>query len=118
VVVSVGVTLVVPVADVELKFPGVIAIVVARLVDQLNVLLDPELTLAGDAVNAVTVGGAIFGPPEEEVAAAHPAKPAHTAKIKGSAQFCQPPDQAPSETHPGRPTLLRSNNLGESIPTP
>jgi hypothetical protein len=82
VVVWVGLTVIVPVADGEVKFPGVIEMVVARVVDQLSVLLEPELTLGGEAVNAITVGGATLGPPEEDVAAAHPANPTQITKVK------------------------------------
>ncbi len=55
-VVAVGLTLVEPVADVDVKLPGVIAIEVAPLVDQLRLLLEPELTLAGLAENELIVG--------------------------------------------------------------
>jgi hypothetical protein len=118
VVVSLGLTLIVPAAFEDVKFPGVMAIVVARFVDQLSVLLDPELTLAGDAVNAVTVGGANLGPPEEEVAAAHPANTMQTTKMKAGAPAGQAPVDAPSWTHPGSTIVLRANDLGNSIPTP
>ena len=44
-----GLTLVEPLADDEVKLPGVIATVVAPIVAQLMVLLAPEFTLAGFA---------------------------------------------------------------------
>jgi len=56
VVVAVGLTFVEPVADVDMKFPGVIAILVAPLVAQLSVLLDPAARLVGLAVNALIIG--------------------------------------------------------------
>jgi hypothetical protein len=56
VVVAVGLTLVAPVAAVDMKFPGVIAILVAPLVAQLSVLLDPAARLVGLAVNALIIG--------------------------------------------------------------
>jgi hypothetical protein len=56
VVVAVGLTLVEPVAEVEVNVPGVMAIVVAPLVDQLRLLLKPALTLLGVAENELMVG--------------------------------------------------------------
>jgi hypothetical protein len=56
VVVAVGLTLVDPLADVEVKDPGVIATLVAPFVAQLRVLLESEPILSGDAVNEVIVG--------------------------------------------------------------
>jgi hypothetical protein len=56
VVVAVGLRLVDPLADVDVKAPGVIATLVAPLAAQLSVLLVPEVMLAGFAVNEVIVG--------------------------------------------------------------
>jgi hypothetical protein len=56
VVVAVGLTLVEPLADAEVNVPGVIAMPVAPVVTQLNVLLEPEFTLAGFAVKELIVG--------------------------------------------------------------
>jgi hypothetical protein len=56
VVVVVGLTLVVPLAEAEVKVPGVMATLVAPVVDQLSVLLEPEVMLVGLAVNAVITG--------------------------------------------------------------
>ena len=55
-VVADGLTLVEPVAEMEVKDPGEIAIVVAPDVVQLRVLLDPELMLIGLAVKELIVG--------------------------------------------------------------
>ena len=55
-VVAVGLTLVEPVANVDVNVPGVMAILVAPLVAQLNTLLEPELILVGLAVKALIVG--------------------------------------------------------------
>jgi hypothetical protein len=55
-VVAVGVTVVEPVAAAEVKVPGVMLTLVAPVVTQLKVLLEPELTLPGIAVNDVIVG--------------------------------------------------------------
>jgi len=56
VVVAVVLTLVDPVADVDANVPGVMAILLAPAVAQLSVLLDPEVTLVGLAVNELIVG--------------------------------------------------------------
>ena len=55
-VVAVGLTLVEPLADVDVNVPGGMAMLVAPLVAQLNVLLEPEVILAGLAVKALMVG--------------------------------------------------------------
>jgi hypothetical protein len=52
----VGLTLVEPLADVDVNVPGVIAMLVAPVVTQLNVLLEPEVTLVGLAVKELMVG--------------------------------------------------------------
>ncbi len=54
--VVVGVTLVEPLADAEVKEPGVMATLVAPVVDQLRVLLAPELIVAGLAVKELITG--------------------------------------------------------------
>jgi hypothetical protein len=56
VVVVAGLTLVEPLADVEVKVSGVMAIVVAPVVAQLSVLLDPEVILVGLALKELMVG--------------------------------------------------------------
>jgi hypothetical protein len=56
VVVAVGLTLVEPLADVDVNVPGVIAMLVASVVAQLNVLLEPDVTLVGLAVKELMVG--------------------------------------------------------------
>ncbi len=45
-----------PLADVDVNVPGVMARLVAPVVTQLSVLLEPEFMLAGFAVNEVIVG--------------------------------------------------------------
>ena len=52
----VGLTSVDPLAEVDVNDPGVIAMVVAPLVAQLKLLLDPELMLVGFAENELIVG--------------------------------------------------------------
>ena len=51
-----GLTVVEPLAAVEVNVPGVIAIEVAPVVAHVSVLLEPELMLVGFAVNALIVG--------------------------------------------------------------
>ena len=55
-VVAVGLTLVEPLAEVDVKLPGAMEILVAPVVTQLSVLLEPEAMLAGLAVKLVMVG--------------------------------------------------------------
>ena len=59
-VVAVGLTLVEPVADVDVNVPGVMAMLVAPATIQLRVLLAPELMLAGSAVKEAIVGAEPF----------------------------------------------------------
>jgi hypothetical protein len=56
VVVAVGLTVVEPLADAVVNVPGVMAILVAPLVDQLSALLEPEAILAGLDVKELIVG--------------------------------------------------------------
>lgn len=55
-VVAVGLTLVEPLADVDVNAPGVMAILVASVVAQLSELLEPEVILVGLAVKESIVG--------------------------------------------------------------
>ena len=55
-VAAVGFTLVEPLAAVEVKVPGVMAIVAAPLVAQLSVLLEPDVMLVGLAAKELMVG--------------------------------------------------------------
>ena len=55
-VVAVGLTLVDPLAAVEVNNPGVIARLVAPLAAQLKVLLLPDVILEGEALNELIVG--------------------------------------------------------------
>jgi hypothetical protein len=56
VVVAVGLTLVEPLVDVDVNVPGVMAILVAPVVAQVSVLLEPEAMLVGLAVKELIVG--------------------------------------------------------------
>ena len=55
-VVAVGLTLVEPLTDVDVKVPGVMATLVAPVVAQLNVLLEPEVILEGLAAKELIIG--------------------------------------------------------------
>ena len=55
-VVAVGLTLVEPLADVDVNVPGVMAIVVAPVVAQFSVLPEPEVMLVGLAVKELIAG--------------------------------------------------------------
>lgn len=55
-VVAAGLTLVEPLADVELNDPGAMAILVAPVVAQLSELLDPNVMVVGFAVKELIVG--------------------------------------------------------------
>jgi hypothetical protein len=68
-VVAVGLTLVEPVADVEVNVPGVMARLVAPVVAQLRVLLEPDVMLVGFAVKDVMTGlvGALMVMVSDEV---------------------------------------------------
>ena len=54
--VAVGLTLVEPLANVDEKVPGVMAMLTAPVVAQLSVLLEPEVILVGLAVKELMVG--------------------------------------------------------------
>jgi hypothetical protein len=56
VVVAVGFTLVEPLADVEVNVPGVMARLLAPVVTQLSVLLEPEVIPVGLAVKELITG--------------------------------------------------------------
>jgi hypothetical protein len=56
VVVAVGLTLVEPLADVDVNVPGVMAMLVAPVVAHVSVLLEPEVMLVGLAVKELIVG--------------------------------------------------------------
>ena len=72
-VVAVGLTLVEPLAAVEVNVPGVIPILVAPLVAQLTLLLAPEVILEGLAVKELIVGFPVVFTVTVSVDAAEPA---------------------------------------------
>jgi hypothetical protein len=93
VVVAVGLTLVEPLADVDVNVPGVMAMLAAPLVDQLSVLLEPEFMLSGLAVNELIVGaeplpGGIIG----VIVELQPANKAQTKRMRRFALRSRPKD--------------------------
>ena len=55
-VVAVGLTLVDPLAEVDVKLPGVMARLAAPVVVQISVLLEPDVMLVGFAVKELIAG--------------------------------------------------------------
>jgi hypothetical protein len=91
VVVAVGLTLVEPLAKVDVNVPGVIAMLVASVVAQLRVLLVPEFMLVGLAVKDVIAGTEPF--PEDvfdDIPAAQPDRPAKKARVSTGAHNSSP----------------------------
>jgi hypothetical protein len=85
VVVAVGLTVVEPLAAVEVKVPGAMEMVVAPVTDQVSVLVAPELTLAGLAVKEAITGGETGSEVEFDNVVPQPARE-KKAGIKSSAQ--------------------------------
>lgn len=113
-VVAVGLTLVEPLADADVNAPGVMATLVAAVVAQLSVLLEPEVIVVGRAINEVIVGTEGF--PEDEpddVIAPHPASPRQASKKRTRAQRLRAEELNPRELR-----LLRQDELVESMRGP
>ena len=83
-VVAVGLTLVEPLADVEVNAPGVMAMLVAPAATQLSVLLEPDVELVGLAVNEVIVGMEPFS--VGELDEPQPTRPTQANRMTASAQ--------------------------------
>jgi len=94
VVVAVGLTLVEPLADVDVNVPGVMAILVAPVVAQLSVLLEPEAMLVGLAVKEVIVGAEPF---PGELPEPQPATPVQANRMSAVAQRHTPEECGPRE---------------------
>jgi len=110
VVVAVGLTLVEPLADVDVNVPGVMAILVAPLADQLSVLLEPEFMLPGSVVNEVMVGAEPFpGGGRDEIAELQPARKT-TNRMRAFALRSRPKD-----LNSGELGLLLQEDLLEPI---
>jgi hypothetical protein len=84
--VEVGVTLVEPLAELDVKLPGAMAIVVAPLADQFSVLLMPELRLVGLAVNEAMEGFVPLGPDDPVDAPPQPSNAAQSNRTNSSAE--------------------------------
>ncbi len=82
-VVAVGLTLVEPLAAVEVNVPGVMLMLDASVTAQLSVLLAPELTLVGLAIKEPIVGRVWF-PAEELEAPPQPASPTQADRSRVS----------------------------------
>jgi len=96
VVVAVGLMVVEPVEEVDVNDPGVIAIVVAPVADQLRVLPDPALMLDGLAVKDAMVGMDAFPVGELEDDPPQPASPAQATK-RAVAQNFSPAERSSRE---------------------
>ena len=113
-VVTAGLTLVEPLADVEVNVPGVMAILVAPAADQLRVLLVPEFMLVGFATKDVICGTEPF-PVDKlaEVPEAQPARPAQQSSVRTSAQ-----SSSPEELRPRELSLFLQGESAESMRNP
>jgi hypothetical protein len=113
-VVAVGLTLVEPLADVEVKVPGEMAMPVAPVVAQLSELAVPEFMLVGAAVKEVIAGAA--PDPDDEFdcsGAVQPASPTQAIKTITGARGCSP------ETRSRRVLLpILQNEPAESMRSP
>jgi hypothetical protein len=98
VVVIVGLVLVEPLAAVDVNVPGVMAILVAPVAAQLNVLLVPEFMLVGFAVNEAIVG---VDPFSEDVldgfVVPQPGSPPQAIRIRTSKQISSPDESRSRE---------------------
>jgi hypothetical protein len=87
VVVAVGLTVVEPVADVEVNVPGVMVMLVALVADQLSSVLVPELIVVGLAVKDVITGAGPFPEPgSEETAPTQLVRAMQAKRIRARAQ--------------------------------
>lgn len=97
-VVVVGLTFVEPFAKVDVKVPGVMAMLVASVAAQLSVLLAPEFMLVGLAVKDVIAGTAPFPDGEfDEYPEAQPKRPPHAARARISEHSSSPEGFNPLE---------------------
>jgi hypothetical protein len=93
--------LVEPLADVEVKLPGVMAILVAPAAPQLSVLLVPEFMLVGFAVKEVIVGPDPF----DDELVPQPSNPTQTARTRTRTQRCTSEELNPRLRECGFPWL-------------
>ena len=101
-----GLTLVEPLAAVEVKDPGESFTVVAPVAAQLSLLLEPELMLVGLARKELMVGAEPLPVEGDEPTDAQPAKPMQTAAAKSRAKTGRSPRQS---------CVIPVNELGESM---
>jgi hypothetical protein len=114
VVVAVGLMLVEPLANDEVKVPGVMAILVAPVAAQLSVLLAPEFMLVGSAVKEVIDGMEPFPEdPLDAVDAPQPASPAQAKRMRTSEQRASPEEFSPREVR-----VFPQNEFVESMHKP
>jgi hypothetical protein len=102
-VVDVGLTLVDPLANVEVKVPGVMAIVVAPLVAQLSMALVPEFMVAGLAPNDEMAGTEPCGCFPELLTLAQPLRPIEARRRKENPNRFNQPRRTLRESAPCRP---------------
>ena len=89
--VAVGLTLVEPLANVDEKVPGVMAMLAAPATIQLSVLLVPEVMLVGFAVKEAMVGAEPLV--VDEVVTPQPVSPKHINRIRGPSAPCPRPGE-------------------------
>jgi hypothetical protein len=114
VVVAVGLTLVEPLAWVDVNVPGVMATLVAPLVTQLSVLLAPAFRLVGFAVKEVIAGTEPF--PEDwfdENVEPQPASPAQASRMSTAAQKSGSKERSPRNLR-----LFLPNEIAEAMRSP
>ena len=119
-VIAVGLTLVEPLAAVDVNVPGVMAMLVAPLVAQLNVLLPPGLMLAGVAPKDVIEGAAVVPEPEfDEPDELVELEPGALVPLTACAQPAKPQvSETRKTTHripKDRPTVARNVLLREQL---
>ena len=108
--------LVEPLAIEVLNVPGVMAMLVAPVADQLSMLLVPEFMIGGFAVKDAICGTEPFpaGVVEPgEAPAAQPARPPQQTRVRTSAQSPIPLEPSPRELR-----VFLQNESGESMRTP
>ncbi|MGP8252743.1 MAG: hypothetical protein ACLQHF_11965 [Terracidiphilus sp.] len=104
----VGLTVVDPLADVDVKVPGVIAMLVAPVVAQLSVLLWPEVMLAGLAVKELIAG--LEPPPPDR-----PDEPQPTSAPTASRRGISAQEPGRKELRLRKPGRLSCNNPVKSL---
>lgn len=93
-VVAVGLTVVEPLADVDVKVPGVIEMPFAPVTAQLSVVRAPELRLVGFATKEVIRGAWVPEDDVDSVVEPQPASPIQARGIRTSAQRFNPEERS------------------------